>query len=131
MASPLSLYGQVLRRPGALTFSTGGFIARLPMAMVSLGIVLLVSDRTGSYSQAGTVSATFLLANALCAVLQARSIDRWGQARVLTLGLAGMMTSVELGAHPVWPHLLAALAGASMPQVGASIRARWAHLVED
>ena len=134
----LSSYGRVLRRPGALVFSTGGFVARLPMAMVSLGIVLLVADRSGSYRQAGTVSALFLLANASCAVPQARLIDRWGQARVLglaavtcTASLAGLIATVEtdMGRTGTW--LAALLAGATLPQIGSSVRARWAHLVED
>jgi hypothetical protein len=50
-------YRRVLGLPGALVFSMSGLVARLPISMVSLGIVLLVSTRTGSYSLAGSVSA--------------------------------------------------------------------------
>ena len=138
MATALSSYRQVLRRRGALVFSTAAFVARLPMAMVSLGIVLLVAERTGSYQQAGTVSATFLLASAVCGVVQARCIDRWGQARVLlaaagvcTTGLAALLAAVESDAGRAWSHLFASVAGAALPQVGASVRARWVHLLED
>ena len=138
MATALAPYRAVLSRPGAVVFSTGGLVARLPMAMVSLGIVLLVADRTGSYQQAGVVSALFLLANASGAVVQARCIDRWGQARVLalaaagcTVGLAGLVLAVETGAHRPWPHLCAVVAGALLPQIGASVRARWANLLDD
>ena len=137
MAATLSPYRRLLRHPGAWVFSTSGLVARLPMAMVSLGIVLLIADRTGSYSWAGAVAATFL-DDAGCAVLQARCIDRWGQGRVLapaaaasSLGLAGFTVSVELGANHGWTYACAALAGATLPQIGASIRARWAHLIED
>ena len=66
LSTAFSPYREVLRRRGALVFSSAAFVARLPMAMVSLGIVLLVAERTGSYQQAGTVSATFLLASAVC-----------------------------------------------------------------
>ena len=55
MAAALASYRQVLTIPGAWVFSVGGLLARLPMAMVSLGIVLLVSSRTGSYGLAGAV----------------------------------------------------------------------------
>ena len=65
-------YRRVLALPGALVFSMSGLVARLPISMVSLGIVLLVSTRTGSYSLAGAVSASYLIASALFAVLQAR-----------------------------------------------------------
>ena len=56
MTAGIASYRRVLGQPGALVFSASGLVARLPMAMVSLGIVLLVSDRTGSYSLAGAVS---------------------------------------------------------------------------
>ena len=65
----LSRYRRVLSLPGALAFSASGLVARLPISMVSLGIVLLVSTRTGSYSLAGAVSAAYILANALVAVV--------------------------------------------------------------
>jgi MFS family permease len=128
----------VLTIPGAWVFSVGGLVARMPMAMVSLGIVLLVSSRTGSYGTAGTVSAAFLVANASFAVVQARLIDRFGQSRVLplaaglfSLGLVGMMASVEAGLPVPWPHLFAAVAGIGLPQIGSSVRSRWSHLVKD
>ena len=54
----LTTYRRVLALPGALGFSMSGLVARLPISMISLGIVLLVSTRTGSYSLAGTVSAS-------------------------------------------------------------------------
>ena len=60
----LTTYRRVLAHPGALLFSATGLVARLPIAMISLGIVLLVSEARGSYGLAGAVSAAFLLANA-------------------------------------------------------------------
>ena len=65
-------YRRVLALPGALVFSMSGLVARLPISMVSLGIVLLVSTRTGSYSLAGTVSASYLIASALFSVVITR-----------------------------------------------------------
>ena len=29
-----------------------------------------------------------------------------------------------------WPHLLAAVAGAAIPQIGTMVRGRWAHLLD-
>ncbi len=138
MPAGLTSFRRVLNLPGALPFSVSGLVARMPMAMVSLGIVLLVSDRTGSYSQAGAVSASFLVANAAFAIVQARLIDRLGQSRVLPLaaglfsaGLVAMMLAVEGDRATPWAHLFSALAGATLPQIGSSVRARWSHLVED
>jgi len=38
----LGPYRDVLSRPGALAFSSAGVIARLPMSMVGIGIVLMI-----------------------------------------------------------------------------------------
>jgi MFS family permease len=131
-------YRRVLGLPGALVFSMSGLVARLPISMVSLGIVVLVSTRTGSYSLAGSVSAAYLVAGAIFAVPQARLIDRLGQGRVLPVsvavfaaGLVAMMAAVETNRPAPWPHLFAAVAGAALPQIGSSVRARWSLLVTD
>lgn len=134
----ISTYRRVLGLPGALAFSLTGLVGRLPISMVSLGIVLLVSTRTGSYALAGSVSAAYLISNAVFAVFQARLVDRLGQRRVLpwtinafAAGLIAMMVSIEAGAAAPVPHLFAAVSGAAMPQVGSCVRARWSYLVED
>lgn len=134
----MNAYRRVLSLPGAVGFSSTGLVARLPISMVSLGIVILVSSSTGSYAVAGGVSAAYIAANALGAVPLARLVDRLGQSRVLgpaatfsaaALGL--LMWSVEDGWSMPWPHLLAALAGATLPNVGAAVRERWSHAIED
>ncbi len=134
----LSPYRRVLAVPGALAFSLSGLVARLPISMVSLGIVLLVSARTGSYRVAGTVAAAYLLGNAAFAVLQGRMTDRLGQSRVLswtilvfTVSLSLMTWAVDAGWPTPWPHVFAAVGGAALPQIGSSIRSRWSHNVPD
>jgi MFS family permease len=134
----LDSYRRVLARPGAFAFSSAALVARLPISMVGLGIVLLVEERTGSYGLAGTVAAVFVLAEAAFAVLHGRWVDHFGQARVLPLaisvfgaGLALMMLAVEQGWARPWTYVFAAVAGASLPQVGASVRTRWSHLLDE
>ncbi len=134
----ISSYRRALGLPGALAFSVSGLVARLPISMVTLGIVLLVSTRSGSYSLAGSVSAAYLVANAVFAVPLARLVDRRGQSRVLLpaillfgTGLSLMMTAVELGWPVPVPHVCAAVAGASMPQIGSCVRARWSRIVPE
>lgn len=134
MTSP---YRRVLSTPGALAFSSAGLLARLPISMIGLGIVLLVSNRTGSYSQAGVLSGVYIAANGLAAVPLARLVDRRGQT---VLGVAASLSATSLAlavlaVENAWgapvPHLLAGLAGASLPNVGAAVRARWSHVLED
>jgi MFS family permease len=133
----LAPYLAVLRVPGGPSFSAAGFVARLPISMVGLGMVLLVSARTGSYGLAGLVSAVFILANSAAAPLQARAADRIGQAAVLWPLLAGQAVGVALflwaagfGATARTWALCAAgvVVGVTLPQIGSMVRARWAAL---
>ena len=135
MTSP---YRQVLSLPGAVAFTVTGLVARMPLSMLSLGIVLLVSARTGSYAQAGAISASYVVANAVGAVPLARLVDRRGQGRVLgpavtvSVGcLALLMVVVEQGWAAPWPHLAAAGSGLAFPNVGAAVRERWAYVEPD
>ncbi|MCW2809122.1 MAG: transporter [Marmoricola sp.] len=130
-------YRRVFAHPGALAFSVTGLVARLPISMMTLGIVLLVSALTGSYGLAGQVSAAYIAGNAAFAVPHGRLADRFGQGRVLyvdsvlfAVASSLMIVSIsENWASPL-PHVLGALAGASIPQIGTMVRGRWAHLLE-
>ena len=132
----LTSYRRILGLPGTLLFSATGMVARMPMAMASLGIVLLVSAATGSYGLAGSVSAAYLVANGAFAIAQGRLLDRHGQARVLPVAaivfgsaLAVLMWSVQAE----WPmgvsYVAAAISGAAFPAVGSCVRARWSHVL--
>src|SRR6478736_3053571 len=79
----LTNYRRILAVPGALLFSATGMVARLPLSMQSLGIVLLVVAETGSYGFAGAVAAATTVAGAVAAIAQGRYLDRLGQSRVL------------------------------------------------
>lgn len=133
-----SSYGRLLHVPGALRFSSAALLGRLQISMVGLGIVLLVSARTGSYGLAGVLSATYVIADAALAIVKGSLVDRLGQARVLVTGIsvwgAGLtvlVLAVELG-WPAWtPYAGAAVAGAAVPQVGSAVRARWSHVLVD
>ena len=130
-------YREIFQAPGAKAFSATGFVARLPLAMITLGIVTMLSQTHGEYWLAGAVSATFALANSLIAPQVSRLVDRHGQGRVLipataaaVAALAGLILATRSGA-PVWTlFLFAALAGL-MPSMSALVRARWTELYRD
>jgi len=131
-------YGQLLRTPGAWTFLLPGFAARQPFAMLTISIVLLVQHTTGSYGTAGAVAAVTGVALALCAPYGGRLADRHGQRAVLVPGvilhsLAGLaLTALALTGAPLWTLFAAAvLTGATTPQVGPMVRARWAAKLQD
>ncbi len=134
----LTTYRRALQLPGAWQFSASGFVARLPIAMDGLGIVLLISATTGSYALAGILSAAFQLCAAFGALVSSRWVDRLGQHRLLPglaivhgLGLVAFVACVELGAPLAVQILAVAAAGASQPAIGSMVRARWAHAAPD
>ena len=132
MAAGLRPYREVLSDRRAVAFSLAGFVARLPMSMTGIGIVLLVSLTTGSFGLAGLLTAAGTVTGAVVAPLWGRATDRVGQARVLllavvinTLSVALLVTAVEL-AWPLAVSLVAAIGvGAGFTLAGSAVRARW------
>ncbi|MFD4229590.1 MFS transporter [Streptomyces sp. NPDC058545] len=129
-------YGQLLRIPGAWTFLLPGFAARQPFAMLTIGIVLLVQHTTGSYGSAGAVAAVTGVSMALFAPQSGKLADRIGQRAVLLPGVlvhaasVSALTALALADAPLWLLFLAAVpTGASVPQIGPMVRARWAALL--
>ncbi|MEW2050618.1 MFS transporter [Streptomyces sp. NPDC005476] len=126
-------YGQLLRTRGAWTFLLPGFAARQPFAMLTISIVLLVQHTTGSYGAAGAAAAVTGVSMALCAPYSGRLADRYGQRAVLIPGVllhtvSGLtLTVLALSHAPLWTVFAAAVpTGASVPQIGPMVRARWA-----
>ncbi|OAH14058.1 MFS transporter [Streptomyces jeddahensis] len=131
-------YGQLLRTRGAWTFLVPGFAARQPFAMLTVSIVLLVHHTTGSYGAAGAVAAVTGVSMALFAPLTGTCADRFGQRAVLLPGVlvhaaAGLtLTVLALSHAPLWALFAGAVpTGASVPQIGPMVRARWAVTLQD
>jgi MFS family permease len=129
-------YRTLLARPGALAFSASGLLARLPMSMAGIGIVLVVVARYDSYALAGRVSAAYVLTQALCSPRLARLVDRHGQARVMrpaiavtSLGIAALAVTATLQLPVGWLYVAAVVTGATMGSFGSLVRTRWSHVV--
>ncbi|KFC82600.1 MFS transporter, partial [Ewingella americana] len=127
-------YAEIFRRPGTKGFSAAGFIARLPLPMTTIGIVAMLSQTHGEYWLAGTVSATFAMANAFIAPQVSRWVDVKGQAKVLIpmvtlafLALIGLCLAAWLSAPNEMLFMLALIAGV-MPSIGSMVRARWTEI---
>ncbi|MBT1155457.1 MFS transporter [Aminobacter anthyllidis] len=127
-------YNEIFKAPGAKAFSATGFIARLPLAMITLGIVTMLSETHGEYWLAGAVAATFAFSNALIAPQVSRLVDRYGQRRILIPGtivavaaLSSLMLATRYGA-PNWALFMFAVLGGTMPSMSAFVRARWTEI---
>ena len=129
----MTTYRQALSLPGAKKFSSSAFVARLPIAMSVLGIVLLVSESSGSYAIAGALAAVFQVGVAVGTLVTSRRVDQLGQGRLLPwiacahgLALVAFVATVEGGLMVVVQGAAVLLAGLSQPAIGSMVRARWA-----
>ncbi|MFC4536433.1 MFS transporter [Sphaerisporangium dianthi] len=129
-------YRELFSAPGTKGFVVAGFVGRMPMSMLGIGIVLLISALTGSYATAGAISATVAIAFAVAAPLSGRLVDRFGQARVLMplvllhgAALVTLMLCTAFGA-PMWTLFVSAVVvGGAATSLGSMVRARWSHIL--
>ncbi|MEU7036971.1 MFS transporter [Streptomyces sp. NPDC046237] len=131
MPSP---YRAIFAAPGTRSFSVAGFIGRMPLSMMGIGVVTMISQVTGRYGLAGALSATMAMSAAALGPLVSRLVDRYGQRRVLrpvTLvslaAAAGLLLCVQQGA-PDWTLFVFTAVIGCVPSLGAMTRARWAEL---
>lgn len=130
-------YREIFRVPGTKGFAAAGFVARLPIAMVPIGMVTMLAQSGSGYWLAGAVAATFTLANAFAAPQISRLVDRFGQARLLVPTTAITVAAfllLMLATHlnwPTWTLFASALAAAAMPSMPAMVRARWTGIFRD
>jgi MFS family permease len=127
-----------LAGPGFLPL---GLIARLPLAMLTIGTLTLVSVMSGSYALAGLSAGAVGVGSAVGAPILGALADRIGQRAVL-LAAAGLNSGAVIavvlcslplsgGAASPAPVVVSALAaGLTTPQVGPFARARWIGLTD-
>jgi MFS family permease len=113
-------------------------VARLPIGIDSLAIVLFMRDRTGSYAGAGLVAAAFALGGGAGAPLSGRLVDRFGQSRVLPRvalvhagGLGALVALALLGAPLALLVPAAIVAGLAIPPISATLRPLWPAMLRD
>jgi MFS family permease len=132
----LKTYRAVFREPGTAAFCAAGFVMRMPIAIYPIGMVLLISTRTGHYGFAGLLSGVYVAANGVGNPVLARLVDRYGQSQVLlpasALHVAGVITVCVLSwlHSPQWTLLPpTVVAGFALLGVGSLVRARWSFVL--
>ena len=131
----LTGYGRLLRRRGAAPALLLSLVARLPMAMVPLGLVLLVRAERGSFTAAGIVAGAFAVGTAVGSPAWGRTMDVRGQSAPLAIGStvsALLIAALALLPGTAAPLLLVAavalLAGGALPPVTPAARVAWRKL---
>lgn len=127
-------YVTVFRAPGVAWLLTTSLLARLPVAMANLAIILRIATATGSYARAGGVTAAYVVGTGLTGPVLGRLADRLGRRPVLlvsaVVNAAGL---ISLAFIPVRETLVvlvvAAASGASLPPVAPAVRSLWPSLV--
>ena len=129
--SVIGPYRDALGINGAAKFSAAGFLARMPLALIGFGVLLYMSNTTGSYSFAGFLQAVFIITTALAAVISSRMSDRYGQRIILlilpsvfSLALFLFVYSVSYELSRVIQTILVVIAGATFPSFGSLVRTR-------
>lgn len=133
----ISTYRTLFSYKGTLSFTLAGMVARLPLPMMGIGIIMMISQLTGSYALAGTISASFVFTYAVLSPQISRLVDTYGQYRVLPLftlisviGIGGMLLATWLQWHISLLFIFAILTG-FMPCISAMIRARWTAIYKE
>jgi MFS family permease len=109
-------------------------LGRLPTAMATLAVLLLVRGQGGSYTLAGGLAALFTAGSGVGQPALARLVDHRGQWRVLVvstaISTAAFAVLAASGAkQPAISAIAAAIAGLATPPLEPCLRSLWPHVV--
>lgn len=133
----MNAYAAILRTPRVAPLLAATLLARLPIGINHLAIVLFVREVTGSYAAAGIVVGALALGSAAGAPVQGRLIDRLGRRMLVPLAVghaAGLLALWALGSAGAAAWVLAAFAlltGMAMPPTSSVLRALWPSLLRE
>jgi MFS family permease len=130
-------YLEILRVPHLGAIVAASLLARLPMGINSLAIVLLLRQETGSFAAAGATAGALSIGTGVAAPFTARTVDRFGSAMIIVLGAVhagalGAIVALALGGAPIAPLLAAGLvAGVAFPPASSLVRVQYPILLRD
>jgi MFS family permease len=122
-------YGRVLRHSPASRPFMFAALARLTLAMIPLGILILVEQQRHAYAVAGVVAGAYAIGAAVGTPLWGRLMDRFGQVAVLlptaaasAALLVGLAIATTAGAPDQALVALATGVGLSYPAISPALR---------
>src|SRR5215218_3260494 len=123
--------------PGLTPVLVSSVIARLPVAMLGIGLLVHAQHLTGSFAAGGAVAAAYAIATGIGGPLLGRLVDRRGQTAVLigsavaAAALLGAVAALPAGSSLTATAALAAAVGLATPPLGACARTLIPSLVRD
>jgi MFS family permease len=131
-------YAAVLRVPHVAALIAATLMARFPIGINALAIILYLRAERGSFAVAGAVAGALAAGSGAGAPVQGRLVDRFGQRRVLVpLGLlhgaalAAIVATASVGAPTAVLVLCGFLAGFAIPPTSSVLRSMWPTLLRD
>ena len=118
----------LLSGPGARALLASSVIARMPLAMLSIAILVHARELTGSFAVAGVACSGYAICGAMAAPVLGRLVDRRGQTAVLLCGsgvTAALLIVTGLLPSDTPPAVVVALAGITglaTPPLAACVR---------
>ena len=123
--------------PAARRLFATSIVARLPLAMLSIGLMVHVQHLSGSFTAAGVVAGAYALALSIGGPMLGRLVDRSGQTLVLLTSAAppprcwARSRSLPAGTPLGVLVALATGIGLAEPPVGACLRTQLSSLLPD
>jgi MFS family permease len=127
----------IVSSAGARRLVASSIVARLPLAMLSIALVVHTQHLTGSFAAAGVVTGVYAIAEGVGGPLLGRLVDRRGPTSVLLISAsvaAGLLVAIAVVPPGAPLAVLVALAtgiGLATPPVGACLRTRLPALLPD
>ncbi len=138
VGSGLSAYVRLLRYGPAARPFFAAVVARLPISMAPIGMILLIQHIRGAYGIAGFVTGAYALGTAAGSPMWGRLMDRHGQPRILVPTslvsasvLSALAISAVAGAGDEVLVVLATVAGLTFPPISPAMRAAWRVIFTD
>ncbi len=137
MRGLLRHYATFFRLPGVPRLLATALVARMPVGMMSLALLMHMRDLSGSFAFAGSIVGAYFVAIAGSAPIQGRLVDRRGPRGILivtgfvqpiALGLLLFAAPLHLALGAMAP--LAVIAGIFAPPISVLTRTLWRHRFE-
>lgn len=134
----LNNYKILFKFSGAKRIALAGFIARMPVAMDTLAIILFVHSVDSRYFVAGALTAVAAFTTVFSAPLWSKVADLRGQAFVLRIAIPARVFAIICfillvkTSAPIWTWFFSIfLAELGSVSIGSMTRRRWVHLIDE